>query len=94
MSRSCEEDPAFDYVLTLFLDAAGEPLTVLPTHRIVRGLGDDGVGGLMLAGSTSCSRSRATCGRGSLRRAVRGGRAGARAAPAGSGSGRAAAGRS
>ena len=43
MSRSCEEDPAFDYVLTLFVDAAGQTLTVLPTHRVVRGLGDDGV---------------------------------------------------
>jgi uncharacterized protein (DUF1015 family) len=42
MSRSCEEDPAFDYVLALLVDAH-EPLTVLPTHRIVRGLGDDGV---------------------------------------------------
>jgi uncharacterized protein (DUF1015 family) len=47
MSRSCEEDPAFDYILTLFIDAAGEPLTVLPTHRIVRGLGDDGVAALL-----------------------------------------------
>ena len=47
MSRSCEEDPAFDYVLTLFLDAAGQPLTVLPTHRVVRGLGDDGVAALL-----------------------------------------------
>jgi uncharacterized protein (DUF1015 family) len=43
MSRSCEEDPAFDYLLMLFLDAVGEPLTVLPTHRIVGGLGDGGV---------------------------------------------------
>jgi uncharacterized protein (DUF1015 family) len=43
MSRSCEEDPAFDYLLTLFVDAAGEELTVLPTHRVLRGLGDDGV---------------------------------------------------
>ena len=43
MSRSCEEDPAFDYLLTLFLEATGEELTVLPTHRILRGLGDDGV---------------------------------------------------
>lgn len=42
MSRSCEEDPAFDYILMLLLDAAAEPLTVLPTHRILRGLGDDG----------------------------------------------------
>jgi uncharacterized protein (DUF1015 family) len=42
MSRSCEEDPAFDYLLTLFLDAA-EPLTVLPTHRVVRGLGAEAI---------------------------------------------------
>jgi uncharacterized protein (DUF1015 family) len=47
MSRSCEEDPPFDYILTLFVDAAGEPLTVLPTHRIVRGLGDDGAAALL-----------------------------------------------
>ncbi len=40
MTRSCEEDPAFDYLLTLFLEATGEPLTVLPTHRLVRGIGD------------------------------------------------------
>ena len=46
MSRSCEEDPAFDYILTLFIDAGAEPLTVLPTHRIVRGLGDEGVAAL------------------------------------------------
>ena len=43
MSRSCEEDPAFDYLLMLFIDALGEPLTVLPTHRVVRGLGEDGI---------------------------------------------------
>ena len=47
MTRSCEEDPAFDYLLTLFLEATGEQLTVLPTHRIVRGLGDDGVARLL-----------------------------------------------
>ena len=47
MSRSCEEDPAFDYVLTLFIDAAGQALTVLPTHRVVRGLGDDGVAAML-----------------------------------------------
>ena len=41
MTRSCEEDPAFDYLLMLFLDAADQ-LTVLPTHRVVRGLGDAG----------------------------------------------------
>ncbi|MEA2632951.1 MAG: hypothetical protein QOE66_3170 [Chloroflexota bacterium] len=47
MSRSCEEDPAFDYLLALFLDTVGEPLTVLPTHRILRGLGDGGVDALL-----------------------------------------------
>jgi uncharacterized protein (DUF1015 family) len=47
MSRSCEEDPAFDYLLMLFLETTAEPLTVLPTHRIVRGIGDTGVAGLV-----------------------------------------------
>jgi uncharacterized protein (DUF1015 family) len=47
MTRSCEEDPAFDYLLTLFLEATGEPLTVLPTHRLVRGIGDDGAAALL-----------------------------------------------
>jgi len=46
MSRSCEEDPAFDYLLMLFLETTAEPLTVLPTHRIVRGLGAEGVAAL------------------------------------------------
>ncbi len=46
MSRSCEEDPAFDYLLMLFLETSAEPLTVLPTHRVVRGLGDGGVASL------------------------------------------------
>ena len=41
MTRSCEEDPPFDYLLTLFLEATGERLTVLPTHRLLRGLGDE-----------------------------------------------------
>jgi uncharacterized protein (DUF1015 family) len=41
MSRSCEEDPPFDYLLALLLDAASEPLTVLPTHRVVRAAGLD-----------------------------------------------------
>jgi uncharacterized protein (DUF1015 family) len=40
MSRSCEEDPAFDYLLMLFLESTGEALTVLPTHRLIGGLGD------------------------------------------------------
>lgn len=47
MTRSCEEDPAFDYLLTLFLEASREPLTVLPTHRLVRALGDGGVAALL-----------------------------------------------
>ncbi len=46
MSRSCEEDPAFDYLLMLFLPAGPAPLTVLPTHRVVRGL-DDAVATLL-----------------------------------------------
>jgi uncharacterized protein (DUF1015 family) len=45
MSRSCEEDPAFDYILMLFLEAASQ-LTVLPAHRVVGGLGEDGVAAL------------------------------------------------
>jgi uncharacterized protein (DUF1015 family) len=47
MTRSCEEDPPFDYLLALFLDATDEPLTVLPTHRLVRSLGDDGAAELL-----------------------------------------------
>ncbi len=43
MTRSCEEDPAFDYLLMLLL-STGEPLTVLPTHRIARTLREDGRG--------------------------------------------------
>lgn len=43
MTRSCEEDPAFDYLLMLFLSTS-EPLTVLPTHRIARMLRDEGRG--------------------------------------------------
>ena len=47
MSRSCEEDPAFDYLLTLLIDAVAEPLTVLPTHRLLRNLDDEGVARLL-----------------------------------------------
>ena len=46
MSRACEEDPPFDYVLMLFLGTDGQQLTVLPTHRVVRALGDNGVAAL------------------------------------------------
>lgn len=44
MTRSCEEDPPFDYLLMLFLDATSEPLTVLPTHRVVSGVTSRGEG--------------------------------------------------
>jgi uncharacterized protein (DUF1015 family) len=47
MSRSCEEDPAFDYLLMFFLPSAGEPLTVLHTHRVVHGLGDTSLDALL-----------------------------------------------
>ena len=33
MSRSCEEDPAFDYLLMLFLETSAEPLTVVGSYR-------------------------------------------------------------
>ncbi len=41
-TASTEQDPAFDFLLMLFLDAA-DRLTVLPTHRVVRGIGPDGL---------------------------------------------------
>src|SRR5205085_1949401 len=47
MSRSCEEDPAFDYILMLFLPVDDDALTVLPTHRLVKALGDAGVRALL-----------------------------------------------
>ncbi|HEY6569901.1 MAG TPA: DUF1015 domain-containing protein, partial [Candidatus Limnocylindrales bacterium] len=46
MTRSCEPDPPFDFIFALLLDADDE-LTVLPTHRVVRGLGDDGLAALL-----------------------------------------------
>ena len=49
MSRSCEEDPAFDYLLVLMLEATGQPLTVLPTHRLVRGIPAERAAGLIEA---------------------------------------------
>ncbi len=42
-----DAEPAFDFVLTLFLEMTGQPLTVLPTHRVARAIGaaaDDLVG--------------------------------------------------
>jgi uncharacterized protein (DUF1015 family) len=47
MSRSCEEDPPFDYLLALLLETSGQALTVLPTHRLVRGLGEAGAARLL-----------------------------------------------
>jgi uncharacterized protein (DUF1015 family) len=47
MTRSCEEDPAFDYLLMLFLEASRQPLTVLPTHRLLRGIGEAAATGLL-----------------------------------------------
>jgi len=46
MSRSCEEDPPFDYLLALLLESS-QQLTVLPTHRLVRGIGSDRAAGLV-----------------------------------------------
>ncbi len=37
-----EQDPSYDFVLVLLLDAADD-LTVLPAHRVVRGLGEAGL---------------------------------------------------
>jgi uncharacterized protein (DUF1015 family) len=42
VTKTGETDPAFDFVLMLFLDAA-DALTVLPTHRLVHGLGAAGL---------------------------------------------------
>jgi len=47
MTRSCDEDPAFDYVLVLMLEATRQELTVLPTHRLVKGIGRDGAAALL-----------------------------------------------
>lgn len=47
MTRSCDEDPPFDYVLALLLESTGQDLTVLPTHRLIRGIGPDGAAALL-----------------------------------------------
>jgi uncharacterized protein (DUF1015 family) len=46
-NKTGETDPAADYVMMLFLETSKQKLTVLPTHRIVRGLGQDGVRDLL-----------------------------------------------
>jgi uncharacterized protein (DUF1015 family) len=38
VTHVAEDDPAYDYVLALFVDAASEPLLVLPAHRVARGV--------------------------------------------------------
>ena len=53
MTLSCEEDPAFDYILMLFLEATHEPLTILPTHRVVRALEGDASGARLLEGTAA-----------------------------------------
>jgi uncharacterized protein (DUF1015 family) len=46
-NKTVEPDPSADYVMMLFLETTKQQLTVLPTHRIARGLGDDGVRDLL-----------------------------------------------
>ena len=46
-NKTGETDPAFEYVMTLFLETTRQKLTVLPTHRIARGLGEEGVRDLL-----------------------------------------------
>jgi uncharacterized protein (DUF1015 family) len=43
--RGADGDAPWDYVLMLFLETARQKLTVLPTHRLVRDLGDRAVAG-------------------------------------------------
>jgi uncharacterized protein (DUF1015 family) len=42
VARSGEEDPAFDHLMVLVLGLGTTRPTILPTHRLVTGLGDDG----------------------------------------------------
>jgi uncharacterized protein (DUF1015 family) len=46
-NRAGDTNLASDYVLMLFLETSGQRLTVLPTHRVVRDLGDEGVRSLL-----------------------------------------------
>jgi uncharacterized protein (DUF1015 family) len=46
-NKTGEPDPAADYVMTLFLETTKQKLTVLPTHRVVRRLGHEGVRDLL-----------------------------------------------
>ncbi len=51
MTRSCEVDPPFDFVLALFMDTSAEPLLALPTHRVARAV--SAAGGLVEAAVSS-----------------------------------------
>jgi uncharacterized protein (DUF1015 family) len=46
-NKTGEVDPSADYVMMLFLESARQRLTVLPTHRLVRDLGDTGTADLL-----------------------------------------------
>lgn len=48
-TSSADPDPDYDYILALLFESTREQLTVLATHRIVRGLGADGVDALLAA---------------------------------------------
>lgn len=46
-NKTRDNDPPAEYVMMLFLETTRQQLTVLPTHRIVRGLGEEGVRDLL-----------------------------------------------
>ncbi len=48
-TSSADQDPDYDYILALLFEWTREQLTVLATHRIVRGLGDGGADALRAA---------------------------------------------
>jgi uncharacterized protein (DUF1015 family) len=46
-NKTHDNDPPAEYVMMLFLETTRQQLTVLPTHRVVRGLGEEGVRDLL-----------------------------------------------
>ncbi len=46
-TSTAESDPAYDFILGLLFESTREQLTVLATHRVVRGLGDAGADALL-----------------------------------------------
>ena len=46
-NKARDNDPPAEYVMMLFLETTGQQLTVLPTHRIVRRLGEEAVRDLL-----------------------------------------------